>query len=216
MKEEYIVRTEKAHGCTVKTFYDVDYCSCIDADEEYNGDDGVFLVNYHRDFDVRRDDIITEDAVRDWYHDKPIAQSKEYHIWELSCYVHSGVALHLGRGYFEKRCDAGGWDTSYVGLVLVSKKEFRSVEKAKKAALAHVETWNHLLSGSVYGYVVEDSGGQLVDSCGGFLGDEEYCMKEGIDAAQRYEREQLAKHAKKLRGYVRNHVPLDKRKVFQV
>ena len=33
--------------------------------EDLENDESAFLVNYHRDFDVRRDEIITEDDVRE-------------------------------------------------------------------------------------------------------------------------------------------------------
>jgi hypothetical protein len=41
------------------------------------GDDDVFLVHYHREFAVRRDDIITEEDCREFFAGEKIAQDAE-------------------------------------------------------------------------------------------------------------------------------------------
>lgn len=122
------------------------------------GDDGMFLVHYHRDFYIKREDVVTENDIQDWYQGKKIEQENDYHIFPVSALIHSWVWLSLGlrplinRGLAE---DGGGWDTSHVGAVLVSKKEWETEEKAEKAAEGLVEAWNQSLSGDVYGVVVE-------------------------------------------------------------
>jgi hypothetical protein len=116
------------------------------------GDEGLLLVNYHRDFCVERNKIITKDDVKNWYQGEKIAQAKDYHIFMLSCLVHSGVWLSLHRNF---ECDSDGWDTSHVGVVLVSKKETRLRDKAYTMAEGLIETWNLYLSGDVYGIVAE-------------------------------------------------------------
>jgi len=146
-------------------------------------DDHLFLVNYHRDFDVRRDKIIKKDDLKNWYRqdcedckDDPCLHRRweaEYHIFALSCYIHSGVVLSLRRGNWNP-FDQQGWDTSHVGAVLVSRKEWPDAEKAQEAAESLVETWNQYLSGDVYGIVKEtfDKEKNQVDegSCWGFYG----------------------------------------------
>jgi len=116
------------------------------------GDESVFLVNYHSDFYVEKDSIITKDEVKAWYHDEKIEQEKRYYIFKLSCLVHSGVWLSLEHSFV---CDPGGWDTSHVGLVLVSKKEAKSRKKAIELAEGLLKTWNSCLSGDVYCLVKE-------------------------------------------------------------
>jgi hypothetical protein len=115
-------------------------------------DDGLFLINYHRDCWIERNDIISEDDLRDWYQGKK--------IW-----------LSLSRSFSS---DPGGWDTSHVGAVLVSKKEFKTKDKALKAAESHVEWWNMYLTGDVYGCIIEKfgPGKEYIDhnSCWGFYG----------------------------------------------
>lgn len=121
-------------------------------------DDNLFLVNYHRDFDVRRDNVITQDEISSWYkspffHDMIKKGSETYWMFPLSCLVHSGIWLSLNHSFIS--CDPGGWDTSHVGAVLVSKKEWKREKEALKAAENLVTEWNQYLSGDVYGIVKE-------------------------------------------------------------
>jgi hypothetical protein len=113
----------------------------------------LFLVNYHRDFEVRKDEIITRDDLARWYRGEKIPQEKEYFIFPVSSLIHGGVWLKLGITDFVE--DPGGWDTSHVGAVLVSKKEARTEEQAKRMAQALINYWNEYLSGEVYGVVVD-------------------------------------------------------------
>jgi len=119
---------------------------------EMDEDESVFLVNYHDDFEVEQKEIIIKEDVRDWYQGRKIKQEKDYYIFPLSCLVHSGVWLSLQDSFV---CDPGGWDTSHVGIVLVSRKEAETKEMAFELAGGLIETWNMYLSGDVYGIVKE-------------------------------------------------------------
>ena len=151
-------------------------------------DDSLFLVNYHRDFEVRRDEVITKDDLVNWYRqdcrdydDREFTEL--YHIFALSCLVHSGVWLSLSRSF---SCDLGGWDTSHVGAVLACKKEWPKEADALAAAELKVQEWNQYLSGDIYGIVKETYNKKKIqvdhDSCWGFYG-HKYALeelKEGI------------------------------------
>jgi len=170
------------------------------------GDNNVFLVNYHRDFYVKRDEIIEENDVRNWYAGEKIEQQKDYHIFMLSMLSHSGVWLSLESSFIG---DSGGWDTSHIGIVLVSKKEARTKKKAEKIAEGLIKNWNDYLSGNVYGFMID----KLNESIWGFYGDIE---KSGIIEEAKgiidYEvEERTKKHLKRLKAYIRNKVKLDKR-----
>lgn len=164
--------------------------------DEY-GDDGLFLVGYHRDFTVDRErrrynketgqrevidagiplelaqciarsgkyeDGSTNDEAKEYI--------KKYHIFPLEAYIHSGVVLHMSG---EARIDRA-WDVSQLGMVFVSKKEWRTRKRAEKAARGLIETWNSYLSGDVYGIVRENynKDKQRIDGdeCWGFYGHE--------------------------------------------
>jgi len=138
------------------------------------GDDNLFLVNYHRDFDVRNDNIITEDDVRNLYQGEKISQEKDYWIFPVEAYIHSGVSLKLSPSNWQLPQGHEQFDVSHVGLVLVSKKEFKSKKKAEKSAEGLVETWNMYLGNDVYGIIKEtytkEKGAGDQDSVWGFYG----------------------------------------------
>ena len=188
--------------------FDIEICQ----DDNYDGpgdwgDDNLFLVNYHNDFFVENDKVITKDEAEEWYNGEKIEQAKKYHIFALSMLSHSGVWLSLENSF---RSDSGGWDTSHIGIVLVSKEEAKTKAKAKKLAEGLIQTWNDYLSGNVYGFSID----KLNESCWGFYGD--YLTSGIIDEAKGvidYEIEQRTKkHTKKLKAYINNKVSLENRK----
>jgi outer membrane lipoprotein SlyB len=147
-------------------------------------DDNLFLVHYHRDFEIDRDSIITKDDTRKWYQGEKIPQEKDYYIFPVEAYIHGGVSLAFSQqGNFPDR----QWDVSHVGLILASKKEFKSKEKAKESAKGLLETWNQSLSGDVYGFDVSDpKTGESIESVWGFYGIDEV-KKEAEDVAKNYD-----------------------------
>lgn len=145
------------------------------------GDDEVFLVYEHRQFQVDREgfkcreifdflnypekpvvgNAYTEDEIeeriQEWEDNKGIDYS-EYHIFGVDAYIHSGVALSLAdkTNFPDRR-----WDVSTTGFILVKKdilkgsskhEEDLSEEEAEKYAEGLIETWNQYLSGDVYGF----------------------------------------------------------------
>lgn len=128
------------------------------------GDDALFLIHYHRQFQVEKEDIIKKDDIARWYKGEKIDQEKDFHIFPVSALIHGGVSLRQGKQGFGM--DPGGWDTSHVGATLASKKEWKSENKAEKASESLVETWNEYLSGAVYCLVKDklNSKKKLVDS----------------------------------------------------
>lgn len=160
------METEEYKGFTIKIERDED------AQSPDDGDDGLFLVHYHRDCWIENKKIVTEDEVRQFYQEGKMVPG--YWMFPVSAYIHSGVHLFLGT--HTSPWDYGGWDTSHVGCVLASKKEWRLRKLAMKCAEGLIETWNQYLSGDVWGYTIEE----LDDSCWGFYGHDD-CLQEAKD-----------------------------------
>ena len=126
--------------------------------------DNVVVVNYHNDFWLTRDDVIREDEVRKLYNGtekywKQVEKEKGYWIFLLSCLIHSGVWLNFGGSGFVG--DPGGWDTSHVGLVLVSKNYARTKKQAEKYGRRFIDEFNQVLTGDVYYMIVSKDGEEL-------------------------------------------------------
>jgi hypothetical protein len=85
-----------------------------------------------------------------------------------------------------------------VGVVLVSKKEWRTESKAEKAAQGLVDCWNQYLSGDVWCTVVETYGPDKAqidyDTVGGFYGSK--CAAEELRQQVENKAAELQKAAK--------------------
>ena len=122
-------------------------------------------------------------------HDFPNADAVIEHIQEtqalsvpLYLYDHGGVTMNT-TGF---SCP---WDSGQVGVIFVTAEQVRKEygvkrigRKVRAKALdvlkAEVKEYDDFLTGSVYGYVTEDSDGEHVGSCWGFFGDTDYMIEE--------------------------------------
>lgn len=179
----------------------------------------------------RRYNLGDKDAELEDYED---ARDDEEIAAELPLFLldHSGLTLRTFRG-----CEYYGWDTSRVGVIYVTKKALREWFNVKRISKktrgratevlqAEVEIYDACLTGSVYGYIVEDKDGDGVDSCWGFYGwnhEKSGLLQEArmaidwmVEEAERKHREanQLAiqAHTHEVKAWIHNHVPLIYRK----
>jgi len=101
----------------------------------------------------------------------------------LYLYDHSGITMKTSP--FSCR-----WDSGMVGVIYITKekafKEYdkKRLTKAFKARLSEyleneVKVYDNYLTGSVWGYIVEDESGQDIDSCWGYYGETDEAMNEG-------------------------------------
>lgn len=104
----------------------------------------------------------------------------EHVAMPLYIYEHSGICIHTYR--------ASRWDTSFVGVAVVSKEKALDAlnctvenweEKAREIINQEIEMLNQYLSGDVYMYVLEQvkkceccgaEHTEEIESCGGFFG----------------------------------------------
>jgi len=163
------VYTEVKNGLTINIMPDIDSGQSPDD----WGDRGAFIVAYHRDFDVRRDKIIQECDLREYFgNGVQIEQLGRYHILPLSAYIHSQVKLYRGT---HKVC---AWDSCQVGAILLDKVEFKLLKTAESFADGLLRDWNNYLSGNVYGFEILYKDGESLESCWGYYGD--YDAKDGV------------------------------------
>lgn len=84
-------------------------------------------------------------------------------------YIHGGIALSCG-GF------SCSWDSGQSGIIYISKERVREefgdkpIEFVHNVLEAEIKTFGQYLSGEVYGYVVRDGDGALLDSCYGYFG----------------------------------------------
>lgn len=149
------------------------------------GGEGMFLVYDHRQFNVVREGFATSDVfkhleaknhvdsgelsgqvLQEWKDELEMQEdfSKDYFIFQVNAYIHSGVSLSLG-GFGE----GSSFDTSTTGYILVDRSEVQTsgewydkYHKGKTAdevaidmAVGLIDVWNTYLNGDVFGFILE-------------------------------------------------------------
>lgn len=203
------IYTEQHKGFTIEIQQDQD----CESPQEW-GDDGLFLVAKHRQFQVnppndkKNYNFDPQDVIDEY--------KKTHHVFGLEAYIHSGVVLALSReGNFPDR----QWDVSQLGVVFISKKEARTAKKARTLALGLIETWNDCLSGNVYGFIVNDGSGEMVESVWGFYGDydkEGGALTEARAIADSEYQKRKEKHERTIKAQIKADVPLERRIAFVI
>jgi hypothetical protein len=110
-------------------------------------------------------------------------------ILPLYLYDHSGITMNT-TGF---SCP---WDSGQVGWIYVTRKKLREEklnkktnEEIKDILRGEVETFDHYISGEVYGFCCTDpETGDTIDSCCGYYGDPEQSglMEEARSSIDRY------------------------------
>ena len=198
----------KYRGFTIKVLRDDDY----ESPDEWGNDD-VFLVYDDRSFSVQRNGFNPAEI---WSHfnDEPHKHKlyNGYYVFEVYAYIHSGVALSLGRNGWPFNCP---WDTSMKGFALIKRaKGAYKEEKARKLAEGLIKLWNDYLSGNVYGFDVVESG----DSCWGYYGDPEDSglLEDAKSSIDHTIQVRLKKRQEELKNQILAKVPIQYRKEFDL
>ena len=130
-------------------------------------DDERFLVHYHRDCWITNK-AVEKDEIAEWYRGNNKSLEKKYWVFQVVAYIHGGVSLSLGSSsHFPDQ----QWDVSHVGAVLIKRDRKLRSKKVREQAEGLIESWNHYLSGEVYGFNIINPDGDEVDSCNGYYGD---------------------------------------------
>jgi hypothetical protein len=143
-------------------------------------------------------------------------------ILPLYLYDHSGITMRT----HPFPCP---WDSGQVGWIYVTKETLRkeyglrrvskkAKETARRVLRAEVEEYDSYLRGDVYGFVVRDKSGDVVDSSLGFYGydhEESGLMIEAkrvadwdIERVEKERREYVKRHGERVKRWIRGKVPL--------
>jgi hypothetical protein len=184
--------------------------------KEYDSAGKMFL--FHRRYDLGHDHDFTQDTflfkdefggeyddhytddregLEKWIKDKKILAVPVYG------YDHGGLTIRA-----ESPGSWDHWDSGCLGYVCISPDKIReewgkgknAYQKAKKCLISEIKTYDDYLTGNCWGYIVKDKEtGDTLDSCWGFLGDEEYAQEEGESVARFHNRKIAALHGQKTR-----------------
>jgi len=172
------------HGTlTVKIFPD----DCGESPREW--DNLGKIVHWHRRYDFGERLTVHPDA---WLKSLP----KGSVVVKIGLLDHSG--LHIWAGGGAHWSDSAGWDSGTVGFIYATPEMIKEAYNVKRVTPAkrlvvekvlegEIKTFDQFLSGDVYGYVVEDSDGNQLESCWGYYGVDE-CKAKAKSMAECCER----------------------------
>jgi hypothetical protein len=124
---------------------------------------------FHRDYDLSNTKQFSDsDDLQDFL------KENENISLPLYLYDHSGITISTG----PFSCQ---WDSGQVGIIFVTLEKIREEYKCKRITKkireqvlntleCEVKTFDDYLVGNVYGFTIEDSEGNHIDSCWGFYG----------------------------------------------
>jgi hypothetical protein len=182
------------------------------------------MICFHRRYALGDKHDISKDDFKSWeeLHDYLVKDRGAVVILPLCILDHSGVWMHIGHSF---ACDPGGWDTSFVGYIYITKEDIRrnwnikritreKLEQAKRILMSEVEVYSAYLSGDVYGYTIISPDGEELDSCWGFynVDDTNYAEEEAKSRIDCIIKSDLEKHTEHLKVWIKNKIPLIYRK----
>lgn len=181
------------NGVQVKLFYDWD---------QMGGPDqwGNFTIVQFRDndFDTYGDieDYLTETGkLRPEYQAK-LKAGKMFTI-DYSRYSSTDGGFYRLNGGIPSGADLDSQDIN--GFIVFDDAYVKNVSYAERRKYAEqdLKTYTQWANGEVYGYMLDGPDG-VIDSCGGFIGDAEYCEREADEAADRITGASIARKAQEL------------------
>ena len=161
----------------------------VSHDDGYYDDDswGEVKITYRS----RSRHVLGNQAVTTNEYQRLLAQAERDEVIALPvyAYVHSGSSISTT----PFSCS---WDSGRSGIAYVTKefaiKEWGNKnltkkvrERAHRFIDGYVKYYDDLLQGNVWSYSIHNSDGDVLDNCGGFVGDSEYCLSEGLSLAKR-------------------------------
>ena len=109
----------------------------------------------------------------------------DYITLPVYMYEHSGITVSTS----PFSCS---WDSGQLGVIFTSRLDAHEYlgrpdtdEEISKYLEGEVETWASYLEGEVYSWVIH-KGDTFIDACHGYIGEEEYCRKEGEQMLEHY------------------------------
>jgi hypothetical protein len=123
-------------------------------------------------------------------------------ILPLFLYDHSGITINT-TGF---SCQ---WDSGQIGFIFAFKEDIKKEYSWKILTKKRIETiegylrnevkeYDHYLTGNVYGYIIEDKEGEIIDSCSGYYGNPEGVLEDAKFQVDYFYREEMKKPKQKL------------------
>jgi len=94
---------------------------------------------------------------------------KYAYILPVYMYSHSGITINTS-GF------SCSWDSGHIGYIAISKRKAKELKLKKETAYDYlvgvVKSVDAYITNEVYGVLIEDESGEIIDSCFGFIGED--------------------------------------------
>jgi len=166
MNEENVIEQLEYKGYTIKIV--PDYCP-----EDPRGWSNLgTMYCKHRRYNLG--DVHEFDSTEDL-----LAFVRQPDVISLPLYLYDHSIQCMSTQSFVGRAVHAEWDSGMVGYIYVTKQRAREDHRWKRLTAKRIQyivnqlrgevsTYSSYLSGSVYGFIIEDAGGEIVDSCYGY------------------------------------------------
>lgn len=178
------VTEEKVGGLTIR----VEYEPYTDLFNPREYDNLGVMVCSHRRYNLGDEQAPSPDdysgvygygSVRNWLiaeHDA-IAET----ILPLYLFDHSGLSMSTSSATF-RAFDSAGWDWGIVGFIFATPTTVEAMgtpeDRVVEGLRQEVETYDQYLRGEVFSWLIEDGDGNVLESCGGYIGESDYALSE--------------------------------------
>jgi hypothetical protein len=183
------------HGITLTLYSDPEP---LNPRTEY--EEAAHMVCWHPDYNLGDRQIRLDNSEATSIEEFILEQTEDPNavVLMLWLYDHSGITISATE--VGVNCpfwgDSAGWDTSVVGFIFMTTadivREYGSDTPenrtlAKEQMFGEVQTYDDYLTNNCYGYVIEDTTGNELESLWGMLGDiDEYVWPEALQEAEFY------------------------------
>lgn len=205
-----LIHTENYRGCTIEIYPS-------ESDSPLTWDNLSRWAIRHRMYNF--------EGAEDISHIDSIEELQQY-VKEQGAVIFKPVCMYDHSGQCLTRSKVDRWDSSFLGYQYITREDLlknygkRKVTKklltdAERMLDAEFETYDNYIRGNVYGYTTMDKDGEIIDSCGGYLGnydDDDYIMSEAKASIDHHIKSGMKSHFDQLKAWIKNHVPLTVRK----
>ncbi len=202
-------------GMTIKVCYDEN------PESPREWDNLGTIYSNHRNYDPDNHSI--EELMDEDGHLNESEMNKHF-IWlPVYAYEHGGLTVSTGNGYpYNDR-----WDSGLFGIIAVSKAKVRKEygwkditeerrKRIEKYLDGEITTLDQYYTGEVFGFVIEDKEGGVIDSCFGYFGEDyiEDMISEAKSVIDTEQKRRMNAHLAKRKAQIKNKTPFYARTAF--
>jgi len=166
-------------GYTIETYYSD--CPCNPRDDCSLGT----MACFHGRYDLGDAVDFSSKDFNGWDEMETHIKNKLGAVVILPLYLYDHSSQSISTRSFVGRAVHGEWDSGRIGFIYATKEDIRKnwgckrvsqelIKETERILEGEVNNYDQYIQGNVFGFTIEDSEGNNIDSCGGYLGEDYY------------------------------------------